>query len=169
MPSISPDVLAIERPHANLLKMYAWQSALGLVLFPIVFLPLYFKYQTLRYKFDEEGISASWGVLFKREIYLTYRRIQDIHVTRNVFERWFGIGRLEIQTASGSSSAELVLEGMEHYEAVRDFLYGQMRGSLGPVSSSGDDDVADRDVTSILNQIQAELEGARKALEGNQS
>ena len=28
-----------------------------------------------------------WGLLFRHEVYLTYRRIQDIHVTRNIVER----------------------------------------------------------------------------------
>jgi putative membrane protein len=33
---------------------------------------------------------------------LTYARIQDIHVTRNIFERWLGIGTVQIQTASAA-------------------------------------------------------------------
>jgi uncharacterized membrane protein YdbT with pleckstrin-like domain len=85
-------VMAIERPHPNLMKMYFLQALAATVAFPFVILPLFFKYHTLRYRLDAEGISASWGILFKREIYLTYRRIQDIHVTRNLFERWLGIG-----------------------------------------------------------------------------
>ena len=94
----------IKRPHPNLLKMYTLQALATFLGFPFLFLPLYFKYRTLQYTFDDEGISASWGVLFRREIYLTYRRIQDIHVSRNLFERWLGIGKVEIQTASGSFS-----------------------------------------------------------------
>ena len=71
-------VRGITRPHGNLLTLYFLQALATLVGFPFVFLPLFFKYHTLRYRFDDEGISASWGILFKREIYLTYRRIQEI-------------------------------------------------------------------------------------------
>jgi putative membrane protein len=124
-------IRAIRRPHPNLLLLYFLRAAATLLGFPFVFLPLFFKYRTLRYTFDDEGISASWGFLFRREIFLTYRRIQDIHVSRNLIERWLGIGKVEIQTAAGSSSAELALEGMEHWGSVRDYLYRKMRGT-GP-------------------------------------
>jgi putative membrane protein len=160
-------VRSIERPHPNLLKMYFLQALVTLFAFPITIVPLYFRYHTLRYKFDEEGISARWGIIFHREVYLTYRRIQDIHVTRNLFERWLGIGKVAIQTAAGSSSAELTLEGMEHYEAVRDWLYARMRGTQpagAPPSASAPP--VESDVVALLRSIQSELEGARRALEG---
>ena len=38
------------------------------------------------YRFDAEGVSVSYGVLFRREAFLTYARIQDIHVRRNLLE-----------------------------------------------------------------------------------
>jgi len=165
-------IRAIARPHKNLLALYTLQALATLFAFPIVFLPLFFKYHTLRYRFDDEGISAAWGILFKREIHLTYRRIQDIHVSRNLIERWLGIGKVEIQTASGSSSAELTLEGMEHYSAVRDFLYGRMRGtgSTGPPAErpavrgkpSGD---GDAEAVALLHGIREDIDAVRRALE----
>ena len=119
---------AIERPHGNLLIYYALVGLVSNIAFPFVFLPMLFKYYTLRYTIDDKGVSATWGIFFRREVYLTYRRIQDIHVRRNVVERWLGIGTVDIQTASGSSTAELKLEGMRDYSGVRDFLYRRMRG-----------------------------------------
>jgi putative membrane protein len=163
-------ILAIERPHKNLLALYFLQSLAAVFLAPIVFVPFFFKYHTLRYKIDEEGIGASWGILFRREIHLTYKRIQDIHVKRNIIERWLGIATVEIQTASGSSSAELSLEGMEDYEAVRDFLYSRMRGHAGakaPAAESAPEGQADRsDVVALLLEIRDELAATRRSLEG---
>ena len=46
---------------------------------------MYFRYYTLRYKFDSEGVSIAHGIFWRRESYVTYLRIQDIHVTRNIF------------------------------------------------------------------------------------
>jgi putative membrane protein len=72
---------AIERPDKSLLKYYVLMSLLtgpGIV---VMFLPLFFKYETLRYKFEDDAMSMSWGILFRHEIHLTYRRIQDIHLT----------------------------------------------------------------------------------------
>ena len=128
--SLIPGPLAGERrPHSSLLTYYVLQS---LVAGPglLVLLPLrYFRYRTLRYRFDEEGVTMRWGILFRREISLTYARIQDIHLVSNVFERWLGLGRVQIQTASGQSSAEMTIEGLPDFESVRDELYRRMRGA----------------------------------------
>ena len=162
------EILAIERPHKNLLWMYLLRAAATLILFPIVVWPLLFKYLTLRYQIDSEGVSARWGVLFRREVYLTFRRIQDIHVTRNVFERWLGIGTVDLQTASGSSSAELALEGMRDHSAVRDYLYRRMRGHDDDAEAQEEGGGED-EMLRLLRGIQEELAGARRALEDRRS
>ena len=161
-------IQAIARPSKALLTAYALYSLAGLFMAPVILVPLYFKYHTLRYRIDEEGISASWGILFKREIHLTYKRIQDIHVNRNIVERWLGIGRVELQTASGSSSAELTLEGMTDFEGVRDYLYGRMRGhdhAAAAEPASGAQDSGQDQVLALLREIRNELEATRAALE----
>jgi putative membrane protein len=119
----------ITRPSPVLLTYYILCSlALG-PLFPIALVPLVCKYITLRYRFDDSGIAMQWGVLFRREIYLTYRRIQDIHLTRNIIQRWFGLATLAVQTASGSAAPEMSIEGILEAEPLRDHLYKQMRGA----------------------------------------
>jgi putative membrane protein len=129
MPDTAPfNPRSISRPDPALLNYYILCCAMLGPLFPIPFIPLYLKYHTLRYRFDDEGISMSWGVLFRREIMLTYRRIQDIHLTRNLFQRWLGLATVSVQTASGSSGAEMAIEGVPDAEALRDFLYARMRG-----------------------------------------
>lgn len=121
----------IERPDPALLTYYIWVSLLTVLGFPFVFVFHYIRYRTLRYRFDDEGISMSWGLLFKREILLTYRRIQDIHVSRNLFERWLGLSSVSIQTASGTSGAEMTLVGITDADRLRDYLYTRMRGARG--------------------------------------
>ena len=86
-----------------LLTYYFIVSLAALIAFPIVFIPHFIRYHTMSYHFDDEGVSMSWGYFFRKEIYLTYRRIQDIHVTRNIIERWMGLAKVPIQTASGTS------------------------------------------------------------------
>jgi putative membrane protein len=110
------------------LHYYLVRSLFATVAFPLVAIPLYFKYHTLRYRFDSEGVSMSWGLLFRKEINLTYKRIQDIHLTRGILERWFGLATLQVQTASGAAGAEMSIQGIEEFEALRDFFYGKMRG-----------------------------------------
>jgi uncharacterized membrane protein YdbT with pleckstrin-like domain len=140
-------------------------------LFPILIVPAFFRYHTMRYRFDADGISMRWGILFRREVNLTYARVQDIHLTSNLVERWLGLAKIQIQTASGSSTAEMTLEGLENYETVRDFLYARMRGHHGASTESpsvpggNDPGGAVRDTlleaAESLRQAAAELRRAR--------
>jgi putative membrane protein len=121
----------IERPHPSLLKYFAIISILTGPGFFAQFPLLFFKYETLKYRFEDDGMSMSWGLLFRHEIYLTYRRIQDIHLSRNIIQRWFGLATLSVQTASGSASPEMNIEGIPEAEKLRDYLYAKMRGAKG--------------------------------------
>jgi putative membrane protein len=131
----------------------------------------------LRYRFDEEGISMRWGILFRREINLTYARIQDIHLRSNFVERWLNLARIEVQTASGSSGAEMTLEGLLEFEAIRDYLYARMRGShdrpgaaaRSAVASQGSVGVGTSELAGALREVTAELRAVREALERQRS
>jgi len=127
-PVVDRQIQAIERPDPSLLKYYLLSALIFPPAFPFIALPLYFRYHTMRYRFTDDGISMSWGILFRREIIVNYARVQDIHLKSNIVERWFGLARILVQTASGSSSAEMTIEGIKEFEPLRDFLYARMRG-----------------------------------------
>lgn len=166
-------IFALERPDPALWKLYVIHSALtgpG-ILFVLPF--YYFRYRTLRYRFDEEGIHMRVGILFRKEVNLTYARIQDIHLRSGFIQRWLGLADIQIQTASGSAGAELVIEGFKEFEAIRDFLYTRMRGyKQQPASSAavvtpaapGTADGGDEMVALLLN-IRDELRRTRELLE----
>jgi uncharacterized protein len=128
LPVDATQVQAITRPDPQLWTLYLIYSLLANVAFPVAILPYYFLYRTLRYRFDDDGVAVSHGLFWRRETYLTYARIQDIHVTRNIFERWLGIGTVKIQTASGSAAATESIPGLKAFAEVRNFLYARMRG-----------------------------------------
>jgi putative membrane protein len=152
----------IRRPDDNLWTLYVIYAALSTVAFPVVILPLYFKYKTLRYRFDEEGVAVSYGLIWRKETYLTYARIQDIHVTRNIFERWLGLGTVEVQTASGKASATESIVGVREFNAIRNFLYAHMRGHR----RLHNDNVGDRAPLDVaLAGIRDELRAVRTMLE----
>lgn len=177
------DIYAIERPDRSLFRYYLLASLLAGPFFPIAMMVLWFRYSTMRYRFDDEGISMSWGALFRREIHLTYARIQDIHLASNVVERWLGLTRIEIQTASGSAKAEMTLEGILEFEAVRDFLYSRMRGMRGVPLRPGHEGAAapapaadaaaatpasapatGGDLAAVLREVASELRAVRREL-----
>jgi uncharacterized membrane protein YdbT with pleckstrin-like domain len=165
-PEVERQIFAIHRPSPELMKVYVLAS---LLFGPIFFVPLtylYFRYKTMRYEFDEEGISMRWGILFRREITLTYARIQDIHLTSNIIERWLRLARIQIQTASASASAEMTLEGLHEFELVRDFLYSKMRGvRKGAPAATAAVATGDPSLAAALREVAAELRAVREALE----
>ena len=172
-----PSLAARERPHPRLLTYYVLTALATLPLFPIVILPLYFRYHTLRYRFDSEGISMRWGILFRREVVLNYARIQDIQIRANLIERWLGLARIELQTAAGSSGAEMTLEGFLDYEALRDFLYDRMRGARANPSPGGLATASHpalpspdaHELTALLREISGELRAIRQDLASRNS
>jgi len=89
---------------------------------------LYIKYRTMRFRFDDEGVWKRQGLLWRSEVNVAYRRIQDIHLTNGIIQRWLGLATVSIQTAAGSSTAEVTIEGVLEAEALRDYLYTKMRG-----------------------------------------
>ena len=166
-PSANREIFSLSAPDPALWTLYIIRAVLtgpGL----IILLPyLYFRYYTLRYTFDEEGIHMRVGILFRREVNLTYARIQDIHLRSGLIQRWLGLADIQIQTASGSSDAELVIEGFKEYEAIRDFLYTRMRGyhapaKAAPASVAGADPNAE--MISLLLTIRDELRQTRESL-----
>ena len=173
-------IMAIERPVPMLWRYYLISTLVVGPLYPLFILPLWFRYRTMRYRFDGEGVSMRWGILFRKEINLTYARIQDIHLVSNFVERWLGLARIQIQTASGSAKAEMTIEGVPQYEALRDFLYARMRGAKGlsvattspPTSSAestatpptGGADGAN-ELVATLREVTAELRAIRATIE----
>ena len=180
---VPENILRLERPHPALWTYYIITSICtgpGI----LATLPyLYFRFHTLQYRFDAEGIHMKVGILFRREVNLTYARIQDIHLRSNILQRWLGLGNVQIQTASGSSGPELVIEGFKEFEAIRDFLYPRMRGyqTQGDASAHGSEKIAgsalsqtspstvpasaEAEAVALLQNIRDEMRRTRELLE----
>ena len=156
-------VMAIERPEPGLFTYYVLSSLLLGPLFFVYLIPMYFRYHTMRYRFDDHGVQMKWGILFRREVNLTYARIQDIHLTSNFIERWLGLARVQIQTASGSSSAEMTIEGVKQFELVRDFLYSRMRGVRS--QTAGAAAASDTELVQALREAAEAMQAVRAGLD----
>jgi len=173
------EILAIERPDSKLMQYYFLCCLITGPLFFILIIPSYFRYYTMRYRFDHEGISMRWGILFRREVLLNYSRIQDIHLVSNLIERWLGLARIQIQTASGNATPEMTIEGLRQFETIRDFLYSRMRGmkeraagrqatgsmqvpDASPATVGAD---AATELVQVLGAVAQELKSLRLAIE----
>jgi uncharacterized membrane protein YdbT with pleckstrin-like domain len=158
------DPSAITRPHERLMTYYAIVSLLTFVAFPITLIALYIKYRTLAYRFDDEGVWRRQGLLWRREVNVAYRRIQDIHLTSGLIQRWLGLATVSIQTAAGSATPEITIEGVLEADALRDYLYTRMRGvrdAARPVSAEVEQptskSIADDEALALLVDIRDSL------------
>ncbi|MDP1581355.1 MAG: PH domain-containing protein [Candidatus Didemnitutus sp.] len=163
-------IRAIERPHPDLWKYYLISCSAFPPAFPFLILPAWFRYTTLRYQFTEEGISMRWGILFRREVIINYARIQDIHLKSNLIERWLGLAKIMVQTASGNSGAEMTIEGIKEFEPLRDYLYSKMRGVKdAPARSVSEPFTAhaasQSELAAALREVARELRATRLALD----
>jgi putative membrane protein len=168
-------VFALQRPSPALLKLYLVRSILAGPAFFLVFPPYLIRYLTLRYHFDDKGISMRWGFFFRREVNLTYARIQDIHLVSGLIQRWFGLANIMIQTASGNAAAEMCIEGLHEFADLRQFLYTRMRGyadlksrDFSPLVAVPVADHPDS-ALDLLRDIRDELHAAREAIAARSS
>lgn len=159
-------IFALERPQPALWKLYLLRTLCSGPLFFVTLPIFYFRYHTLRYRFDNEGVHMKVGILFRREVNITYARIQDIHISSGILQRWLGLADVQIQTASGTVGAEMTIEGFAEFEAIRDFLYSRMRGAKDktahappPLPNAGGDEAV-----TVLLAIRDELRQTRELL-----
>lgn len=163
-------IFALERPEPALWRLYLIRAILSGPLMVVLLPVLWFRYYTLRYRFDAEGIHMKVGILFRREVNVTYARIQDIHLSSGIIQRWLGLADVQIQTASGAATAEVTIEGFHQSEEIRDFLYERMRGARDTTASSppalptASGAGGDEAVTLLLG-IRDELRRTRELLE----
>ncbi len=163
------DTSALERPSPKLLTYYLLTGMLtGPGLF-IAIPALVIRYNTLRYRFEETGMRMQLGLFFRKEVVVAFRRIQDIHVSRNLIQRWLGIASVSVQTASGNAMPEIVLEGITDPDSVRDWLYERMRGAKGyvtsmPLATVGEDPSLPPKLNANEGEVTELLQGIRNNL-----
>ena len=166
------DPATITQPHERLLTYYFILALLSLLAFPVTMIVLYIKYRTMRFRFDHEGIWKRQGLLWRRETNVAYRRIQDIHLTSGIIQRWLGLATVSIQTAAGSSTAEVTIDGVLEAEALRDYLYTKMRGvrdgahPVAPVAEGASSAGTHDETLALLTEIRDSLRQLETGLRG---
>ena len=90
--------------------------------FTALWIPRY--YETIVYRLSEDEAHSRRGVWFKHSTVVPYNRITNIDVSQGPISRRLGIGTLKIQTAgySGSVRAEMMIEGIEHFEELKNVM-----------------------------------------------
>jgi len=105
----------------------------------LIIVPIYLR--SIEYSvITEEGTTASEifvkkGIINITRKHVPFRTITNISSRAGLFDRLFGIGSIEIETAGYSgttTSAEEKLEGITFYEELRDFILRELRKFKDP-------------------------------------
>ncbi len=104
-------------------------AAVGFVVFAILllYLPAYIK--TLKYELTSEDLRLEAGVFWKRRKVIPYHKITNLNTLQGPFERRFGLGHLNVQTAGhgANTSPEGKLVGLEDFDGIKEKVMHKVR------------------------------------------
>ena len=158
-------IFALTRPDYKLLWLYVIYSLFANILFLFALIPLYFRFKTLRYRFDAEGVSVAHGILWRRddlpppmpEYRIFMFSLKHLREVARVLGK-----NPDCKTLWVSTSAEESVEGVKEYNAIRDFLYAEdARHKLTTGSDAASPET--RPVDAVLANIRDELRAIREA------
>lgn len=163
----------IDEPRRNLLfQALFWMGAIYLAIWFVITI-LYILGMSLYVKsmlFIVHGheIVVRKGLINKSEKHVPYRTVTNINMKTGPFDRLFGIGTIEIQTAGGGGysideTAEEKLEGIKVYREVRDYILTQLRqfqAAYGTVTPR----VEKQPIDSIPQQMLSELKEIKEVM-----
>lgn len=119
------------------------------------------------------------GIITVTEKHVPFRTITNISSKKGIYDRLFGIGSVEIQTAGtsavspgGGTKPEEKLEGVPYYNEVRDFILRELRKFRAPyvtgtevVSREEREMMADSSVMSEILRVLREMRDSLRRLE----
>jgi len=124
---------------------------------------------SITYVLDGDKIAVTKGVWWTTKSFVSYNRITNISIYQGPISRYFGLGKLSVQTAgfsgptsSGSKVAEAEIFGIKDFEEIKDTIINFVRG-MKPEAVEAEAEV--KPSRDLNQQILAELRKIRKAVE----
>lgn len=124
----------VDIPEINPYKLYI--SALVIIIFIIQLAVSYFGFYKKKYLIREMDILYKTGLFWQEETSIAYVRIQHSEVVQGPIDRMFGLAKLTLYTAGGSSS-DLSIPGLSHGNAtkLKDFIAKRIQNNKSKVSN----------------------------------
>ena len=124
-------------------------------------------YRSLRYEIHDDEVIVRAGVVTHSVKHVPFRTVTNLKVTQGPFDRLFGIGTLDIQTAgaTGETGAEESLVGLPNFQEVYEQVAGavrRFRGAMEPTQAEEGPVPLDGE---LLTAILEELQAIRRAIE----
>lgn len=110
------------------------------------------------YKMDGDTLHIRSGIFVRKDLYLTKDRIQVIDISSGIIQRFFGLVRLDIQTA-GSTSRQAAIDAITKVKAMEiNRILRDLHSDFGDLSQvSSENGTADSEVLKKLSLPHKEL------------
>jgi membrane protein YdbS with pleckstrin-like domain len=141
-------------------------GVLGLAVFILIqlYLPAYLK--TLKYELSSEDLRLQGGVFWKKKKVIPFHKITNLNTLQGPFERRFGLGRLNVQTAGhgANTSPEGKLVGLEDFDAIKEEVMAKVR-LVKSEATAFDDKPPERTQQQLLKEMLQVLSRIEKNLQ----
>jgi putative membrane protein len=104
-------------------------ALLGIVVVILIQLYLLAYIKTLKYRLSEDDLRLDSGVFWKKRKVIPLHKITNVNTLQGPFERLFGLGHLNVQTAGhgASTGPEGKLVGLKEFEKIKEEVMQKVR------------------------------------------
>jgi len=150
--------------------MYIWPISLAFIfLFWIISLPIMWLWiKNLSYCIEDERITVHKGILSKIQQNIPYTAVTDFMLHRSLYDRFFGLASIRIQTAGQTTSPsgyEGNLAGLIDYENVLSQLRIRLKEAIKRTTGGETEVSAQMSDIEILIEILMELQKISSLIE----
>lgn len=123
-------------------------------------------YHSLHYEIHEDEVIMHVGVITKTVKHVPFRTVTNLKIKRGPFDRIFGLGTIDVQTAgrSGESGAEESLVGLSDVREVYNQIVSQLRRLPSGQSVSSGHEVREFSGRTTVEDMIEELQRIRKLI-----
>jgi len=124
-------------------------------------------YKSLRYEIHDDEVIVRVGIITRSAKHVPFRAVTNLQVKQGPFDRLFGIGTLEVQTAgaNGETGAEESLAGLPNFQEVYEQMAVALRRFRGAMAPTQAEEEALPANGKLLREILEELQAIRRAVE----
>jgi membrane protein YdbS with pleckstrin-like domain len=141
-------------------------AVLGFVTVVLIQFYLLAYVKTLRYELSSEDLRLEEGVFWKKRKVIPYHKITNLNTLQGPFERRFGLGHLNVQTAGhgANTSPEGKLVGLAEFDRIKEEVMRKVR-LVKSEAAAAEDLPRDRSQQELLKEMLEVLSRIEKNLQ----
>jgi membrane protein YdbS with pleckstrin-like domain len=141
-------------------------AVLGFVTVALIQFYLLAYVKTLRYELSSEDLRLEEGVFWKKRKVIPYHKITNLNTLQGPFERRFGLGHLNVQTAGhgANTSPEGKLVGLVEFDRIKEEVMRKVR-LVKSEAAAAEDLPRDRSQQELLKEMLEVLSRIEKNLQ----